>query len=122
MADVVAALKVAKVKPDDVVYDLGCGDGRVVVAAAVIYKCKAVGVDIDPACVKKSQANVTLNNVGQRCTIVEGDILKVDFSKATVVYIYLQPELSGSLRQFIIIIMIVGRYPPHPLSGLTGRW
>ena len=61
-------LELAEVKKDDVVYDLGCGDGRIVVTAAKKYGCKAVGFDIDPQRIKESNENVKKNDVGKLVT------------------------------------------------------
>jgi ribosomal protein L11 methylase PrmA len=78
-------LKLANVKKDDVVYDLGCGDGRIVVAADRKYGCKAVGVDIDLRQVQDALDNVRKNDVGDLVTIRHQDMFAADLSKATVV-------------------------------------
>jgi precorrin-6B methylase 2 len=90
-------LELAEIKKDDVVYDLGCGDGRIVVTAARKYGVKAVGVDIDPDRVKEAQENVRTNGVGHLVTIKEADIFELDFSDATVVTLYLLPDLNVRL-------------------------
>ena len=90
-------LHLARVKKDDVVYDLGCGDGRIMVAAAKTYGCKAVGYDIDPQRVKESQENIKKNNVEQRVTVEEKDIFTLDLSGASVVTLYLLPTLNVKL-------------------------
>jgi uncharacterized protein (TIGR03000 family) len=90
-------LELAGVKKDDVVYDLGCGDGRIVVTAAKKYGCKAVGFDIDPDRVKDSRANVTKNDVEKLVTIERRDIYKVDLKPASVVTLYLFPEVNVKL-------------------------
>jgi tRNA/tmRNA/rRNA uracil-C5-methylase (TrmA/RlmC/RlmD family) len=90
-------LDLAKVKKTDVVYDLGCGDGRIVVTAAKKYKCKAFGFDIDPKRIKESMANVKKNKVGKLVTIEKKDIFTIDLSKANVVTLYLLPELNVKL-------------------------
>ena len=79
------------------VLDLGCGDGRIVVAAAKKYGIKAVGVDIDPQRVKESVANVRSNKVEHLVTIKQADIFELDFQEATVVTLYLLPELNVRL-------------------------
>jgi len=95
-------LEMAKVGKDDVVYDLGCGDGRIVVAAAKKYNCKAVGVDLDPKRVKESLANVKKAGVENLVEIREGDALKVpDLGKATVVTLYLLEELNLKLKPIL---------------------
>ena len=90
-------LELAAVKKGDVVYDLGCGDGRIVVTAAKKYGCKAVGFDIDPERVEASQQNVKKNRVEKLVTIEEKDIFKLDLRPASVVTLYLLPELNVKL-------------------------
>jgi uncharacterized protein (TIGR03000 family) len=90
-------LELAEVKKDDVVYDLGCGDGRIVVTAAKKYGCKAVGFDIDPERVEASQQNVKKNGVEKFVRIQEKDIFKLDLRPANVVTLYLLPELNVKL-------------------------
>ncbi len=90
-------LEVAKIGKDDVLYDLGCGDGRIVINAAKRFGIKAVGFDIDPKRVAESRANVKSNKVEHLVTIEQQDIFTVDLSKATVVTLYLLPELNVRL-------------------------
>ena len=93
-----ALLRLAKVTGKDVVWDLGCGDGRIPVTAAKIYGCKAVGFDIDPERVKDSLANVRKQGVERLVTIEERDIFKLDLSKGpTIVTLYLLPSLNAKL-------------------------
>jgi SAM-dependent methyltransferase len=91
-------LKMASVTKDDLVYDLGCGDGRIVIAAAKKYGARGVGVDLDPERIKESKANAQAAGVTDRVTFVQGDLFKVDFSKATVVTLYLLPDINLKLR------------------------
>ena len=90
-------LDVAKIKKDDLLYDLGCGDGRIVINAAKRFGIHAVGIDIDPKRVAESRANVKNNGVENLVTIEEKNIFDVDLSKATVVTLYLLPELNVRL-------------------------
>lgn len=90
-------LDAAKIGKDDVLYDLGCGDGRIVVNAAKKYGIKAVGFDIDPKRVAESRANVKSAKVEHLVTIEHKDIFTVDLSKASVVTLYLLPELNVRL-------------------------
>jgi len=90
-------LELAEVKKDDVVYDLGCGDGRIVVTAAKKFGCKAVGFDIDPERIKDSNKNVKENKVESLVEIKQEDIFKLDLTKATVITLYLLPELNVRL-------------------------
>lgn len=96
--DVVAKmLELAKVKKGDVVYDLGCGDGRIVVTAAKKYGAKGIGFDINPQRIKESLENVRKNGVGHLVEIKEEDIFEVDLSKASVITLYLLPEMNARL-------------------------
>jgi SAM-dependent methyltransferase len=90
-------LEMAEVKPGDVVYDLGCGDGRIVVAAAKKYGVKAVGFDIDPQRVKEALDNVRSNKVEHLVTIKQVDIFTLDLRAASVVTLYLLPDLNVRL-------------------------
>jgi len=90
-------LEMAQVTKDDLVYDLGCGDGRIVVTAAKRYGCKAVGYDIDPQRVQESLENVQKNNVGHLVRIEQKDIFTLDLSKANVITLYLLPRLNVKL-------------------------
>lgn len=92
-------LEVAQIKKGDILYDLGCGDGRIVVTAAKKYGIKAIGVDIDPQRIKEAKENVRTNGVEKLVTIKEGDIFAddFDFSDATVVTLYLLPDLNVKL-------------------------
>jgi len=90
-------LELAEVKPGDVVYDLGCGNGRIVVTAAKKYGVKAVGFDINPVRVKESLENVKESHVENLVTIRQEDIFTLDLSEATVVTLYLLPSLNVKL-------------------------
>ena len=90
-------LELAKVKKKDLVYDLGCGDGIIVVTAAKRYGCKAIGYDIDPQRVKESKARVKKAKVGKLVKIEEADVFTLDLSKASVVTLYLLPSLNVKL-------------------------
>ena len=90
-------LELAQVKKDDLLYDLGCGDGRIVVTAAKRYGCKAVGYDIDPQRVKESLENVEKSEVGHLVRIEQKDIFTLDLSKANVITLYLLPNLNVKL-------------------------
>ena len=90
-------LKMANVKKDDLLYDLGCGDGRIVVMAAKKYGCKCVGFDIDPERVKESRENVRKNNVEHLVRIEQKDIFTLDLSEADVITLYLLRSLNVKL-------------------------
>jgi len=90
-------LEVAEVKKKDVVFSLGCGDGRFMVTAAKKYGCRAVGFDIDPRRVKDSKANIEKNKVEKLAFVRQRDVFKLDLSEATVVTLYLLPSLNVKL-------------------------
>lgn len=90
-------LELAEIKKDDLVYDLGCGDGRIVVTAAKKYGCRAVGFDIDPERIKEARENVRENEVEDLVRIEQRDIFKLDLSKANVITLYLLPTLNVKL-------------------------
>lgn len=90
-------LETAKVQKEDLVYDLGCGDGRIVVTAAKKYGCKAAGYDIDPNCVKNSIENAKKNQVEHLVEIEQKDIFTLDLSRASVITLFLNPTLNLKL-------------------------
>jgi LEA14-like dessication related protein len=90
-------LELAQVKKNDLVYDLGCGDGRIVVTAAKRYGCRAVGFDLDPRRVEESLQNVQKNNVGHLVTIEQKDIFTLDLSEADVITLFLLSRLNVKL-------------------------
>lgn len=93
-----AMLRLASVTARDVVYDLGSGDGRIVIAAARLYGARGVGVEIDPRLVRLSQDRALNNGVGDRVTILWQDIFATDISAATVVTLYLGEDVNMRLR------------------------
>lgn len=90
-------LEVAKVTKNDVVYDLGCGDGRIVVSAAKKLGAHGLGFDLDPERVKEANENVKGANVGTLVSIKRENVFSVDLSPATVVSLYLLPEINVKL-------------------------
>lgn len=93
-----AMLDLARVNKSDVVYDLGCGDGRIVVRAATRFGCRGVGVDLNPERVKEAKANAIRANVTELTRFEVGDVFEFDFSGATVVTMYLLPSVNLKLR------------------------
>ena len=97
-----AMLRMAKVQSGEMVYDLGCGDGRAVVTAARDFGARGIGVDIDPKRVEESNANVAKAGVGERVQIKQADLFQMQFSDADVLFLYLLPALNVRLRPRIL--------------------
>src|SRR6185436_1411087 len=89
-----AMLKLAKVTKNDVVYDLGSGDGRIPITAAKTYGARAVGIDIDPQRIREANENLKIAGVGDRVKFLNQDLFTTDISEATVVTLYLLPSLN----------------------------
>jgi protein-L-isoaspartate O-methyltransferase len=94
-------LTLAKAGPRDLVYDLGCGDGRIVIAAAAKFGARGVGVDIDPGLVARAQADAKAAGVADRVTFRVQDAMTVDVSKATIVTLYLLAASNVKLRPLL---------------------
>lgn len=123
-------LTFAKVGSKDVVYDLGCGDGRIVIAAAKTYGARGVGVDIDPERINESIANARKAGVEKLVTFKLQDALKTDVSEATVVTLYLlsfanvqlRPVLQNQLKPGARIVSHnfgMGDWEPHEIDSFT---
>jgi cyclopropane fatty-acyl-phospholipid synthase-like methyltransferase len=91
-------LKLAGVKATDVVYDLGCGDGRIVISAAKTYGANGVGVDINPERIQEAKANAKSAAVEEKVKFEENDLFKADIANATVVTLYLLPTVNERLK------------------------
>ncbi len=91
-------LKMAEVKGTDVLYDLGSGDGRIPITAAQRFGTRGVGIDLNPVRVKEANENAQKANVTDKVRFVEGDLFEQDFSEATVVTLYLLPDVNLRLR------------------------
>jgi SAM-dependent methyltransferase len=91
-------LELAQVTKDDLIYDLGCGDGRIPITAAQRYGAKGVGIDIDPKRIEKAKENARRLKVSDRVEFLQQDLFTSNISKATVVTLYLLPELNVKLR------------------------
>ena len=92
-----AMLKLAKVTKNDVIYDLGSGDGRIPITAAKTYGARGVGIDIDPQRIKEATENLKTSGVGDRVKFLNQDLFTTDISEATVVTLYLLPSLNAKL-------------------------
>jgi SAM-dependent methyltransferase len=106
-------LEMAEVKPGDVVYDLGCGDGRIVVTAAKKFGVKAMGFDIDPQRVKEARENVRAAGVEHLVTILETDIFTLDLREASVITLYLLPDLNVRLMPQLAVLKPGSRIVSH---------
>jgi SAM-dependent methyltransferase len=119
-------LKLATVKSGDVVYDLGCGDGRIVVAAARRARgVRAVGVDIDPRRIAEATDNARKAGVADRTRFIQQDLFEADLRDATVVTLYLLPSLNVRLRPKLLAELppgarIVSQIPPGSAARVRG--
>lgn len=113
-------LQSAKTTQDDLVYDLGAGDGRIAIAAAKEFGARATGIEYDPKMAEFARENVRNAGVADKVTIITGDIFVEDFSKATVVTMYLLPELNLRLRPRILAMKPGTRVVSHQFN--MGEW
>ena len=95
-------LDLAEVKPDELVYDLGCGDGMIVVTAALRYEARAVGIELDPLRWLWCQALITVLGLRDKVKILYGDFFKQDLSEADVVICYLLPDTNKKLQDKLL--------------------
>jgi SAM-dependent methyltransferase len=93
-----AMLELANVGNSDVVYDLGCGDGRIVISAARKYGARGVGIDLNPARIEEARANASSAGVSDRVSFEVNDLFDADIRNATVVALYLLPDANIRLR------------------------
>jgi len=114
-------LEIAKVGKDDLVYDLGCGDGRIVIAAAKKAGAGGVGVDLDPERIKESLENARKAGVTDRVQFLQQDLFQTKIDRATVVMLYLWPEVNLKLRPKLFLELKPGtRVVSH--SHDMGSW
>ena len=97
-----AMLEVANVTKSDVVYDLGSGDGRILITAAKKYGARGVGIEINPALVKKATENAAAAGVSDRVRFVNENLFTADISQATVVTLYLLQSINERLRPKLV--------------------
>jgi len=119
-AMVTRMLEAAKVTKDDVVYDLGAGEGRIPIAAAKQFGARAVGIEYDKDLAALAQRNAQRAGVADKVTIIEGDIFKEDFRRATVVTLYLLPDLNFQLRPQLLAMKPGTRIVSHLWD--MGEW
>jgi ribosomal protein L11 methylase PrmA len=91
-------LKLANVQKSDILYDLGCGDGRIVVTAAKKFGTRGVGIDINPVRIEEARANAKKNGVEHLVQFIEQDLFEAKISDATVVTLFLLPSVNLKLR------------------------
>jgi SAM-dependent methyltransferase len=114
-------LRLADIKPGDLLYDLGCGDGRIVIAAAKKYEIKAVGIDIDPNRIAESNENAKKEGVADKVQFIQQDLFQADFRNATVVTMYLLTSVNRRLRPKLLAELRPGtRLVSHSFS--MGEW
>ena len=126
-------LTMAKVGKNDVVYDLGCGDGRIVITAARKYGARGVGIDLNPERIKEANENLQKAKVGDRVKFMVGDLFESNFSEASVVTLYLLPQVNAALRPQLWRQLKVGtrvvshafdmgpEWPPERTETIDGR-
>lgn len=124
-------LKMAKTTPDDYVIDLGSGDGRTVIAAAKKFGARALGIEYNPDMVALSRRNAEKEGVADRAQFIQGDIFQTDFSRATVLTLYLLPNLNLKLRPTILDMkpgtrvvshaFTMGDWQPDEIATVDGR-
>ena len=119
-AMVTAMLRAAKTGPNDFVADLGAGDGRIAIAAAKEFGARAMGIEYEPKMAALAQRNAERAGVAARVSIVHGDIFKEDFSRASVVTLYLLPELNLQLRPRILAMKPGTRVVSYTFT--MGEW
>lgn len=126
-------LSLADVKKSDILYDLGSGDGRIVITAAKRYGAQGIGIDLDPARIEEARNNARKAGVDQQVKFIAGDLFKADLSNATVVTLYLLDSVNRDLRPQLWQQLKVGtrvvshafdmgkEWPPEKTESVDGR-
>jgi SAM-dependent methyltransferase len=114
-------LRVANLSKDSTVYDLGCGDGRIVISAAVHYGARGVGIDIDPERIRESRQNARAMGVSDRVKFIQADLFKADIHQATAVMLYLSSAINVRLRPILLRQLKPGT-PVVSHDFLMGDW
>lgn len=126
-------LALAKVNKNDVLFDLGCGDGRIIVTAAKEYGARCTGIDLDPKRIAEAKANARKAGVEKQVTFRVGDLFETDLSNASVVTLYLLPSINTKLRPRLWQQLKVGtrvvshafdmgpEWPPEKKDEVDGR-
>ena len=114
-------LRIANVDKDDVLYDLGCGDGRIVITAAKMYGCRGVGIDINPERISESRENAIKAGVSDRVQFIQMDLFEAEIREASVVTLYLLSGVNLRLRPKLFRELSPGsRVVSHEFS--MGKW
>jgi SAM-dependent methyltransferase len=126
-----AMLKLAGTGSSDVVYDLGCGDGRIVIAAAKQFGARGVGVDINPELVQQARSNARREGVESLVRFTAQDVFDMDFREATVVTLYLLPDMHRKLSRrlqglkpgtrIVTHTFDLGDWKPHQTQNINGE-
>ena len=127
-----AMLKLADTRKSDVVYDLGCGDGRIVIAAAKRYGAHGVGVDINPELIQEARANAKREGVESLVRFTAQNVYEMDFREATVVAMYLLPDMHRKLSpklqrdlrpgaRIVTHTFDLGDWKPHQSRNINGE-
>ena len=126
-------LQLANIKQGETLYDLGSGDGRIVITAARLYGARGVGIDLDPERIREARANANKAGVGERVRFIAGDLFKADLSDANVVTLYLLNSVNRDLRPQLWKQLKVGtrvvshafdmgaEWPPEKTEEVAGR-
>ena len=109
-------LRMAQVTPNDLVYDLGAGDGKIAIAAAKKFGARSVGIEYNPDMARHAQGNAEKAGVAGKARIIQGDIFATDFSQATVITMYLLPGLNMKLRPTILSMRPGTRVVSHSFT------
>jgi SAM-dependent methyltransferase len=117
---VATMLRMARVGPGDFLVDLGAGDGKIAIAAARQFGARALGIEYNPDMVRFAQCLVKASRAGERASVIEGDIFKVDFSRADVVTMYLLPDLNLCIRHRVLAMRPGVRVVSHNYP--MGEW
>ena len=127
-----AMLEMARVTSEDVVYDLGSGDGRIVIKAAQLYGARGVGVELDAELVEEARKKAVEAGVADKVRFIQADLFRTDLSEATVVTMYLLPSMNARLQPKLLDELAPGarivshRFPmgdwePDETRSVSGR-
>lgn len=114
-------LKLGEIQSTDIVYDLGCGDGRIVIMAAEKFGARGTGIDINPERIREAEENASKSGVAKRVRFIEKNLFEADVHEATLVTLYLLPDVNRRLRPILLRQLKVGtRIVSHAFD--MGEW